>query len=332
MKNILVLYTGGTIGMQRDMKKGSLKAVDFKKLIATFPELKDAKIHIEYASLNYAIDSSNMNMDYWFQIADYINSYYKEVDGIVILHGTDTMAYTASAISFMLYGVNKAIIFTGSQIPIGDRRTDAKENLITAIEIAASGKISEVCIFFENELFRANRTVKVNSEHFEAFVSPNYPLLAKVGVNIKYNISSIKKKDEKELCFFENLTDDIAILKLFPAITKKVVKAVLNSAKVIILETYGAGNAPNTKWFLDCLKDAIKKNKLIVNCSQCLMGSVQQGKYETSSDLEKIGVISAKDMTTEATVTKLMHICAQGYTRAEILELFESDYRGELTA
>ncbi len=331
MKNILVIYTGGTIGMQKEVKTGFLKSVNFPKLIASLPELKSANINVKYVSLIKPIDSSNMNTDYWIQIANYIQSAYNEVDGIVVLHGTDTMAYTASAISFMLEGVNKAIIFTGSQIPIGARRTDAKENLITAIEIAASGKIAEVCIFFEDQLFRANRTVKVNSEHFEAFASPNYPSLAKVGVNIKYNLNAIKKEEHKELLLFKNLSDDIAILKSFPAITEKVVKAVMNSASVIVLETFGAGNAPNNKWFLEVLKDAVSKGKIIVNCSQCLMGSVQHGKYETSSELEKIGIISAKDMTTEACITKLMHLCAQDYTREEILTLFESNYRGELT-
>jgi len=260
-----------------------------------------------------------------------IEENYSAYDSFIILHGTDTMAYTASALSFMLEGLNKAVILTGSQIPIGARRTDAKENLITAIEIAASDKISEVCIYFEDKLFRGNRTVKVNSEHFEAFESPHFPALAEVGINIKYNAYRLRSRDEKQLSISEKMDTDIVILKLFPGITEKVIHAIINSSQNIILESFGSGNSSSNKDFISILKTTIESGKIIVNCSQCLRGSVKQGQYESSSELEKIGVISAMDMTTETAITKLMYLKGKGLETEDIKSKFKLSLRGEIS-
>ena len=284
--------------MRKDKESPTLKTVDFKELTSSLPELQNPKIRVHHTSLKKVIDSSNMNKNYWIEIAEIIKEYYSEIDGFVILHGSDTMAYSASALSFMLDGLKKAVIFTGSQIPIGSRRTDAKENLVTSIEIAASGKIKEVCIYFEDKLFRGNRTVKVNSEQFEAFNYPNFPALAEVGISIKYYNNNFFTTNNEYLSIKSNFTEDVAVLKLFPGITKKIVSLMLNSANNIILETFGAGNATNEEWFIKCIKSAISKGVFIVNCSQCLSGKVNQGQYETSSALNKVGVVSAKDMTT----------------------------------
>ena len=331
MKNILLIYTGGTIGMQKDSSDNSLKAVDFKKLTSSLPELQNPKLKVHHTSLKKVIDSSNMNKNYWVEIAQIIKANYLEMDGFVVLHGSDTMAYTASALSFILEGLQKAVILTGSQIPIGSRRTDAKENLITSIEIASSGKIKEVCVYFEDKLLRGNRTVKINSEQFEAFHSPNFPALADVGIHIKYNSNYFFTSNQEVLNIHTNFSEDVAVLKLFPGITEKVVSAVLNSAKNIALETFGAGNATNKEWFITCLKTAINKGVFIVNCSQCLSGEVTQGKYETSSDLNKIGVVSAKDMTTESALTKLMYLDGIGASLEEKKSLFIKSLRGEIS-
>ena len=331
MKNILLIYTGGTIGMERDPVDNSLQSVDFNKLTSSIPELQNSEIKVSHTSIKEVIDSSNMNKKYWIEIAAIIEKNYDEMDGFVVLHGTDTMAYSASAVSFMLEGLQKAVIFTGSQIPIGARRTDAKENLITSVEIAASGKIKEVCVYFEDKLLRGNRTVKVNSEQFEAFNSPNFPALADIGINIKYNKNNFYKTKEQQLKVHTEFSEDVTVLKLFPGITEKVVSAILNSANNIIIETFGSGNATNRKWFLKLLENAIKAEKSIVNCSQCLAGEVTQGIYETSSNLNKIGVISAKDMTIEAAITKLMFLDGWCTNTKEKETLFIKSLRGEIS-
>ena len=246
MKNILLIYTGGTIGMQKEGNH-SLSSFNFDSILSVFPELKDFDANVDHLSTKKAIDSSDMHPENWVEIAKIIEENHNQYDSFVILHGTDTMAYTASALSFMLQGLNKAVILTGSQIPIGARRTDAKENLITAIEIAASDKISEVCIYFENKLFRGNRTVKVNSEHFEAFESPHFPPLADVVINIKYNSAILREKDKKQLSVSENMDTDIAILKLFPGISEKQVQSVVDIGKGIVMESFGSG-IPNSPY------------------------------------------------------------------------------------
>ena len=329
-KRILLIYTGGTIGMVKDKGKNTLVPFNFDELLKAIPELKSEDVDLDTISITKPIDSSNMNPNVWAEIAILIEENYKKYDGFVTLHGSDTMAYTASALSFMLEGLNKAVILTGSQIPIGARRSDAKENLITAVEIATSGKVSEVCVCFENQLYKGCRTVKVNTEHFEAFESPNYPILAEAGVNIKYK-SSLSKPQDTKLIVHQNMSNDVAILKLFPGITITTIKAIINSAKGIVIESFGAGNAPNTPELSTLLSTANEKGKIIVNITQCLQGSAVDGQYETSEPFAKSGVISGEDLTTEAAITKLMFLLGKGLSVEEIKTELQKNIRGEIT-
>ena len=329
-KKILLIYTGGTIGMVKDKKKNTLIPFNFDELLKAIPELKSDELDLDNISTKNPIDSSNMNPDNWVEIANMIEDKYSFYDGIVVLHGTDTMAYTASALSFMLENLNKAIILTGSQIPIGARRTDAKENLITAVEIAAGGKVNEVCIYFEDQLYKGNRTVKVNTEHFEAFESPNYPILGEAGVNIKYR-SILQKKGNQELVVHKNYSDDVAILKLFPGIKLTTIEAIIKSAKGIVIESFGAGNASTNPKFTALLSKAMYEGNIIINISQCLHGEAVRGQYETNEPFEKAGVICGKDMTTEAAITKLMFLLGQGLSNEEIKTQLQKDLRGEIS-
>ena len=329
-KKILVLYTGGTIGMYKD-KDGSLKPLKFEQLEAQIPELKQFDYYLNVISLEQPLDSSNMTPKDWVNMASIIYDNYKNHDGFVVLHGSDTMAYTASALSFMLENLNKPVILTGAQLPIGIRRTDAKENLISAIEIAADSKTPEVCVYFEYKLFRGNRTTKVNAEHFDAFKSPNFPDLAEAGVKIKYLPISYKEKKDP-LILHKHMLDEIALLKIYPGMSQNYVKAVLNSpCKAVVLESFGAGNAPTTPWFIDYLKQAIEAGKIVLNTSQCLSGAVSQGLYETSSKLESLGVIGAKDMTKETALAKLMFLLGQRMSNKEVKKQLQISLRGELT-
>ncbi len=339
ISNILLIYTGGTIGMVKDYETNALRAFDFSNLRDRIPELNHLDCKINTISFEEPIDSSNMNPKYWVKITEIIEENYNDADGFVILTGSDTMAYTSSAISFMLENLSKPVIFTGSQLPIGDLRTDAKENLITAIQIASARKngkprINEVCLYFEYKLYRANRTTKVNSEHFEAFASPNFPHIAESGVHLKFEEHLlITHKSRKKLTIRKNINDNIVILKLFPGMSLISIESILNIDKLqgVILETYGSGNATTSKKFIALLKNAINKGIQIINVTQCNSGSVILGQYETSTELKNIGLISGKDITTEAAVAKLMYLLGQNIPKMNFKKIFETSLRGEIT-
>lgn len=333
-----MIYTGGTIGMMQDPRSGELKPFDFKSLTQQIPELTKFDIELSSISFKNPIDSSNMHPDVWVELAIIIEKNYNIYDGFVILHGSDTMSFTASALSFMLENLNKPVVLTGSQLPIGIIRTDGKENLITAIEIAGAkekGKpiVSEVCIYFEYKLYRGNRTFKYNSAHFDAFKSPNYPALAEAGVTINYHKSALLKTTRKKLKVHTRLDNDIVVLKLFPGISKKFTAAILGTKgiKAIILETFGAGNATTQDWFIKELEAAIARGIIIVNITQCSEGRVIQGMYETSSQLKKLGVVGGSDLTFESAVTKLMFLLGQKLKNSETKKLLQANLRGELT-
>jgi L-asparaginase len=335
---ILLIYTGGTIGMSKDFETGALKAFNFSRLLHNIPELNLLDCEIDTFSFENPIDSSNMNPEHWTEIALTIKSNYDDFDGFVVLHGSDTMSYSASALSFMFENLSKPIIFTGSQLPIGDLRTDAKENLITAIQIASlqeNGKplVKEVCLYFEYKLYRGNRTTKINAEHFRAFISPNYPFLVESGVHLKINTELFLPANEGgSLKVHTHLDNNVAIIKMFPGINEKILTAILNieGLKGIVLETYGAGNAPTEEWFLKFLQTAISIGLHIVNVTQCSIGSVSMGHYETSTTMKKLGIISGKDITTEAAITKLMYLLGQNIDQKDFKNIFESSLRGEM--
>lgn len=338
--SVLLIYTGGTIGMIENPETGALEAFNFDQLQENVPELKRFNYRISSYQFNPPIDSSDMEPALWAQLVKIINHNYDKFDGFVILHGTDTMAYTASALSFMLEDLSKPVILTGSQLPIGVLRTDGKENLIGAIEIAAarnengSPVVPEVCIFFENHLLRGNRTTKINAENFNAFRSYNYPALATAGIHIKYEYDKIRKVDpSRPLHPHFDYDTNVIILTLFPGIQENVIRTVLNTPglKAVVLKTYGSGNAPQKKWFIQLLSDATKRGIIIVNISQCQTGMVEMGRYETGLHLLDAGVISGYDATVESVLTKLMFLLGHGLTPDEVRKEMERPLAGEFS-
>lgn len=337
MTKILIIYTGGTIGMVNDPQSGSLIPFDFGQIQQNVPELARLNYDLEVHSFDPILDSSNMDPKAWVELAQIIENRYEDFDGFVILHGSDTMAFTASALSFMLENLGKPVVLTGSQLPIGEIRTDAKENLITALEIAATRKhhaamVPEVCIYFDYRLFRGNRSIKYNSEKFEAFQSPNYPILAEAGVYLSFFKNYIQHQPKEEFKVHYELDPNIGVLKLYPGISKNAVDAITESSvAAIVLETFGSGNTTTADWFTESLQGAINRGKIIVDISQCHGGSVQLGKYETSKRLEQMGVLSGYDMTFEATVAKLMFLLGKRLCREEIVSCMEKSLRGEMS-
>lgn len=318
----------------------SLVPFNFSLVLEKIPQLKNFNLNLTVISFSKPIDSTNIETSHWADIAYIIFNNYHQYNGFVVLHGTDTMAYSASALSFMLEGLNKPVIFTGAQIPIGAIRSDAQENLITALEIIASTYqdekpiINEVCLYFNFMLLRGNRAQKIRSSTFGAFESENYPHLARSGVNIEYNHAFLMPHNGKlKINYTPKMDSNVVIFKIFPNMTKNTVKGIMNinGLKAVILETYGSGNTIKTKWFINSLKEAINKGIFIINVSQCLGGSVIQGKYETSCILSDIGVISGHDITTEAAVVKIMYLLANESSKKVIKEKMEKSLRGEIT-
>jgi L-asparaginase len=334
---VLILYTGGTFGMTYD-SHGVLIPFDFGLILDHLPALRNLALELTVISFEKPIDSSNIQPEHWQILAGHIFEHYETHDGFVVLHGTDTMAYTASALSFMLDGLAKPVVFTGAQLPISEPRSDARENLITALEVASARcedkpLVPEVCIYFDYELLRGNRSKKVESMQFDAFDSGNYPALAKAGVKIDYNFSVIRSLPaHKSLKLRSKVDTHISILKLFPGIPEVTYQAVLGTTqlKACILETYGSGNAPTTPGLIKSLERAISDGVLVLNISQCPGGRVIQGKYETSKELQRIGVVGGADMTTEAAVTKLMVLLGE-FGLEKTKQLISESFAGELT-
>ena len=324
--------------MIKDAETGALRNFDFDQLLDKIPELKLLDCSIASTSFEKPLDSSNMQPEHWAQMCRIIAENYDKYDGFVILHGSDTMSYSASALSFMLENLSKPVIFTGSQLPIGDLRTDAKENLITATQLASLHKrgkpvLKEVCLYFEYKLYRGNRTTKDSAEYFEAFTSPNFPPLATSGVHLQVFEKNLLRTKKKTLLVHEKLDTHILIVHLFPGISAELLRKNMEEPMVkgILLKTYGTGNAPSEEWFIDLLKNLLKRGIPIVNVTQCSTGSVQMGNYETSTSLKKIGVVSGKDITTEAAVTKMMYLLAQDLTLTVFKTIFETSIRGEIS-
>ncbi len=340
--SILLIYTGGTIGMKQDQKDLTLKPFDFSQILEEVPELQKFALRIDSYTFNPLIDSSDVEPALWQSIAELIDEKYEEYDGFVVLHGTDTMAYSASALSFMLENLSKPVVFTGSQLPIGVPRTDGKENLISAVEIASAkdseghAKVPEVCIFFNSKLLRGNRSTKVSSEDFSAFNSPDYPPLAEAGISIKYNETAIRRPGnwEEPLRISTSLDTRVSILKIHPGMTPQVMEYLLcgRETRAIIIETYGSGNAPSKKWFLDIMEEAVSMGKIIVNVTQCLSGKVDMNLYATGKTLKKAGVVSGRDATTEGTLAKLFYLMGKSGNDEWVKEQLGLNIRGEISA
>ena len=338
--HILIINTGGTIGMIENPETGALENFDFEQFRHHVPELKRFNFQIDALAFESPIDSSDMEPRYWIKMARIIAEHYESYDGFVLLHGTDTMAFTASALSFMLENLAKPVIVTGSQLPIGQLRTDGKENLLTSIEIAAArnaeGKpmVPEVCIFFESKLMRGNRTTKINAEGFNAFRSFNFAPLAHAGIHIKYDEHLIHQpKHAKPFKPHFLLDNNVLILTLFPGIRKEVVDTcfAVNGLRAVILKTYGSGNAPQKPWFLERIRQLIARDVIVVNITQCYKGTVEMHRYETGLQLLQAGVINGYDSTVEAVITKLMFLLGHSQSTKEIIEKMNTSIAGEIT-
>jgi L-asparaginase len=328
---ILVIYTGGTIGMDKNPKTGQLEVAGIDQLCRYIVELESFHHRIDYQSTSRQIDSSDMTPKIWEEVAHIIEDQYDNYDGFVILHGTDTMSYTASALSFMLENLNKTIVFTGSQLPMSFLRNDAYDNFITSLIIASESKVPEVCIYFENKLFRGNRTTKLSAENFDAFFSGNYAPLAEAGLYIYYNESKITQPGSGKLKVHYGFDPNIAILKIFPGITQYVMHHILNVAGLrgVILETYGSGNAPTASWFFEELKTAIEKNIIVFNIMQCKSGRTATKTYRAGLNID--GIVNGHDITGEAAITKLMFLLGQNYSAETIKQLLVTCMRGEIS-
>lgn len=339
--SILLIYTGGTIGMKQDPVSFDLRPFDFSQILEEMPELRKFGYKIDTYSFSPVIDSSDVEIPFWKHLAELLKENYNKYDGFVVLHGTDTMSFSASAISFMLKNNQKPIIFTGSQLPIGMLRTDGKENLISSIEIAAAKDpqghpmVPEVCIYFESHLYRGNRTTKYNAENFRAFRSANYPVLADVGIHIKYNTQFIAYPQTwgGELEIETRMDPSVLIIKITPGLRKDILESMISikGVRAIILETFGSGNAPSGKWFTECIKEAIDKGIIILNVTQCHAGKVDMGAYSTGKSLKDIGVIGGSDITTEAAMAKLLFLLGQHTDNEVIKSLLEKNLRGEIS-
>ncbi|MDE7402296.1 MAG: asparaginase [Muribaculaceae bacterium] len=336
---ILIIYTGGTIGMIENATTGSLEAFDFETLIDNVPKIKRLDFNIDSFQFEIPLDSSAMNPSHWQDIAYVIECFYHDYDGFVVLHGTDTMAYTASALSFMLENLRKPVVITGSQLPIGEVRTDGEENLITALQVAAARRedgtpmLREVAILFENYLWRGNRASKYSADNFNAFKSSNFPRLAKIGMGIQFREDVLwTPEEDAPLKVHYGMDTNVMYLSIFPGITTTMIRHAFNTPglKGVVMKTFGAGNAPNNKEFIDAVREAIDRGLVIVNISQCGNGSVMPHRYETGSALYKAGVVSGHDLTSEAALTKLMFLFGQKYDRQEVMKLMEQPLVGEM--
>ena len=332
---VLIVYTGGTIGMVQD-ENGSLHPFALDRIYDAVPQLKSCEYDIDSVTLDNIIDSSNMTPSLWVDIANIIEREYERYDGFVVLHGTDTMAYTASALSFMFKNLSKPIILTGSQLPLGMLRSDGRENIICALEIASTrlAVIPEVCIFFESHLYRGNRSTKLSAENFDAFETYNYPSLAKAGIKISFKEHLFLPMPTAPLLVRKKFDTRVAILKLFPGIGPEVVGSVLHTPNLqgVVIETYGSGNAPTDDWFISALEDAIKRGIIIINVTQCKAGSVKMRQYAASCDMDRIGVIGGGDITLEAAITKLMYLLGNfPDSKEHVRERLSQSLRGEIT-